>query len=628
MKSLLLATISLLAPTVAAVSDVTIRAKRPTRSRQNGATPGWLLTPRHDHEWNLQSQGIVGLKWQQSGVPKATSWSLPSIRGQDVRLTEVFWQGISLQDPATQSTIIEDIDIKAFDQVRIVQGLLPFNRPSWSLTGGIELVEMSRKAGLVSAEWGRPFGTSLHLYSRAASEHAQWSLFWRQHTTDGRYKYFSDEGTPTNPSDDQKRTRRDLSSKSHHAFQQAKVSAMGFEWNLLSLWNQSARDVPSLSLTRPSAAKTDALQRVVIVKAVKSFGSRFAGGGYLKSFWNEVAWRDPNGDVDPLHKKRRSTTNGDEHGLLLEMDTEAVASELRWVKSTTRIRSSPERRVERLSLGSQWKGIPGWTLEPKVHGATIDDGGDRLRESSWSLANSFVYQRISTYVQLGASARPPSLLEKYGDGATVLANPELRSEKLRHQEWGIQWTETTLFSVRLQLFRDLTLNKIILLPGYLPSTFLAKNHQQVDSRGLQVGVDGTLLSRFRLTAEYQYLDARLLDSRIQPMLAPHQAQTTLNFDVGKWHYFLNGRWYSRMFRDLENDQELGSYQIWDLGQEWNLRRKGVDWRIGFGIWNIMDKDRVSFGTDTDSLVGSTPISDIRGHPLPGRHFKIFLSSSF
>src|SRR5690606_13920930 len=102
---------------------------------------------------------------------------------------------------------------------------------------------------------------------------------------------------------------------------------------------------------------------------------------------------------------------------------------------------------------------------------------------SWSNAYYLVY------LQYGRLQRPPTLLEEFGNGGGVRANPDLEPEAVEHKELGASYrTLSGSFGAGLALFQDDTKDKITFLPS-VGQTMRAANVSKTRIQGAELSLE-------------------------------------------------------------------------------------------------------------------------------------------
>ena len=164
----------------------------------------------------------------ETGRINSTGFTVPRSRGHDARLTEIYIDGVALQDPYSGLPLVDDLDLRTFGELRFFQGVAPYNIPTTQPVGVLQYHDTwSHRPGImVGSELGRPYGWSLFGEAHGSADAGStktfssfdpsaspqtaalsWSIFGRVHQTDGEFSYYNDNGTPFNDVDDRWQTR-------------------------------------------------------------------------------------------------------------------------------------------------------------------------------------------------------------------------------------------------------------------------------------------------------------------------------------------------------------------------------------------------------------------------------------
>ena len=232
--------------------------------------------------------------------------------------------------------------------------------------------------------------------------------------------------------------------------------------------------------------------------------------------------------------------------------------------------------------------------------------------------------------------RPPTLLEKFGDGALIRDNTALNPESTLHQETGAQWSCSDFssafsfinqISLRFALFRDNTRDRITLLPS-LAQTMRAQNAVRTQIDGIEIASDISFLST-TLGMGYAHMepDDFSIPERIRliPGVPEDVGVVSLSHSISVVTLRWATRYQSQVWRDSDNSIAVPGYTIHDA----TVDAKGSTFSLGFGLYNVTDQRRLAInGVGTRSNEGYTAYSDYSGMPLPGRQWRVSLSASF
>ena len=135
-------------------------------------------------------------------------------------------------------------------------------------------------------------------------------------------------------------------------------------------------------------------------------------------------------------------------------------------------------------------------------------------------------------------------------------------------------------------------------------------------RGAEFSYSNSLSGRWRLAANYTYLDARYVGGRDIPGLSRHQAWAELRFSpTVDLDILLEGRFVDQAFANDANTAAAPGYASFDLGIESRMAFGGVEWRGFVRLNNLLDRE----------VIGSVIVNDANGRyfePAPGRNWII------
>jgi outer membrane receptor protein involved in Fe transport len=277
------------------------------------------------------------------------------------------------------------------------------------------------------------------------------------------------------------------------------------------------------------------------------------------------------------------------------------------------------------------------TVGPQSHEtrSLAPSGVDMVLPGS-SVGLAWQPHNFTIYAQAANLKRPPTLLEKYGDGGIIRDNPGLSPEKTLHREVGLHWrngaplaiaSPLKRYQLRGALFRDDTRDRIVLLPS-IAQTLRAQNALKTDVTGAEMAVDLTIWQT-TLTGGYARLwpwdKSYKSRSRLIPGVAEHVATASLS-QVTPWATIrLGSRYQSQVWRDSENSIAIPGYLIHDVTIDTTWQ--SLAW--GLAVYNVTDRKRLPiYAAGTEASRGDTSYSDFAGMPLPGRNWRLSVSATF
>jgi hypothetical protein len=607
-----------------------------------------------------------------TGRINASGFTLPRVRGQDSRFTEVYLDGLKVQDPYVGFPVIDDLDLRACGELQIYIGNPPPSLPTISPNGALAyrmFTPMGQKHQLGTIV-GRPYGHGVWALSQYKSpEKNEARLYLRQHRTDGQYPYHDDRATPYNPSDDKKAIRTNSDRYGVQA-----MPTFAWHWGRhkfsgLGLWNQANTGLPARSSDILSLAREDGRYRV------GKLGYTFEPKG------TKVLIPDVLGMEAGTYDLRLDTSDptqavlGQVQSTSRRLDGHTVAGEAKWLESQDRGESGLFLRVEgnesrihsskgsanefsvKRDQSSLYAGLdlllPLFLhLEGKASITQQKDAVTReqnpltaassgpetdLMLPGSSLGLAWRSDNLTFYSQMAQLKRPPTLLEKFGDGGLIRDNPGLSPETTLHKEIGLHWrglfdgsSQEFLNQPRLRaaLFRDDTRDRIILLPS-IAQTMRAQNAIKTEVTGAEAAIELTIYGKTTLTGGYARLfpldQSYSKRSRLIPGVAEHTATTSLNHSFSWATVRLSSRFQSQVWRDSENTIAIPEYLIHDLTIDSSWKAVA----LGLAVYNLTDRNRLDvYGEGPGASRGQTSYSDYAGMPLPGRNWRVSLAAVF
>ena len=680
-KTLILSLVTLATPaakaedqaeSVTKANTVEVWGTRTESTRSARAGQSVMIRPddetRFDTRVHLRNEPNLALP--DTGRINASGFNLPRVRGQDSRFTEVYLDGLRVQDPYVGFPFIDDLDLRACGELSIYVGNPPPSLPTISPNGAIAyrmFTPVGRKdqTGILL---GRPYGTAVWALSRYRSQNGSDArIYGREHWTNGQFPYHDDNATPYNRADDRTSERRHADRRAIQFLPTFNWQSGGHQVSVLGLWNDAKTSLPARNSSYASLAREYSRHRVG--RVAYNYRPDSKQVFVPESMGLEVGRYDDQMDVeDPTNvvlgsiqsNTRRLLSSSAATNLKWTVATDAGESSLylRGESTDTNIRATTSaltdftirRRQSLFYSGLDLAILP--TLRAEVKGMitrqTDNASGKKNQETLKNLSPSkqlmipgsslglaWQPQDLTVYTQLARVRRPPTLLEQFGDGALIRDNPGLSPETTIHRELGMQWrvTESPLligplkqFSTRSAVFRDDTWDRIILLPS-IAQTMRAQNAVRTEISGFELAGEVTVWST-TLMAGYARLYPMDLSysarHRQVPGVAAHVATTSVAQDLGWATLRLQSRYQSQVWRDSENSIAVPGYLIHDA----TLDAKWSQFAFGCGVFNLTDQRRLDiYANGTNANRGATSYSDYAGMPLPGRHWRISVSAS-
>ncbi len=638
------------------------------RERVAPERPGQSVTIRPEDPSRFDTTAQLtrdsALAVPETGRITAGGFALPRIRGQDLRLTEIWVEDFQLADPFTGLPLVDELDLRAFGELSLHQGVTPPELATVSPAGVVQyrLRPVSASRLTLGSAFGKPFGHSLYILGESLQRgvaperpHDQQVFsaraYARQHRTDGRYSYYDDAATPYASGDDRTLTRESNDRLSRAALPAVRYAAGADEVRAMALWQDAGGGLPAPSSRVPSRAEQKATANFASLRWRRAFATDSAELA-LTTGEDQRRATDLDGSVLGERGEHR-----------VKVETRRVAARGRWhrdrhdtyldvegARARVKTRGSGddlgalERRSERVYVGSAVQLPFSLLVEAKAEARrlvdrrtangtaplkSIDavDARERHRTRDafgGSLALGWLGGAFAPYAQAAALDRPPTLLEEYGDGSGVRASPGIAAEKARHLEIGLRAGGLTA-----AIFLDTTTDRIVLIPS-LGQTVRAQNVGVARVRGGTVAYEG----RFGRTEPFvggtllEPLDRTLPDRpRVLPGVAEKQAALGVAQGAGKATVRWTSRYRSRVFRDARNEIETPASWQHDLAVDASTAVAHVTLRYGLlvaNLTNVTSAKVAARGEHQDE--GVTGVADYAGAPLPGRQVKLWVEA--
>lgn len=627
-------------------------------------------TLQADSETLLHEESAI--QTEKKGDIHANGFTVPKIRGQDSKVTEIFLEGFRLQNPYTGLPISEEVDLNGLGQLSIYYGLTPYDIGSTNPVGSMHyhVHRATRTQTKIGLEAGYPYGQSAWFkhenpHILGSNHYAQ--FFFRDHRSRGTYPFYDDNQTPYNTEDDRTSLRKnnDVHSRQwipyyRHQLGPIKTTYMGWlfekEKGIPPLSNTS-----SIRLREKDKAQLHAIRwEIDLANPNLTLVPDFLDLGLLYKR-NSVELKDPNQQFLVSTSKNRLDIKSVEWDAKTRWDL-PWANLVSGALSTSTDLSNHESghgsiELSRTAFDGFWGGnlslFEFVSLEFKIQRRLQRDRVHNVlntgvfydftenEKKAWSGGRSvlvnFEARSIFSnfYAQYGQHERAPALIESFGNGSTIRPNATLFPEKLTHSEVG--WIFQPDFSTPhlhliqvFSLYRDRYKDKIVIVnqpSGVSKSKAFNLGHSHVDgmdsSTSLSIQKTNVLLSVALLRATD--------DGNDEKLIIPGIAQRQCSFRVTQAFPYFDFYWLTRyrgeLFQDIRNRIQIKPVWIHDVGIHGSAELNFFKHQWGLKIENLLDQRKMGMHSDQGEE-GFTGISDIRGSPLPGRTYKLTYSLAF
>jgi hypothetical protein len=606
-----------------------------------------LEASRFDAEAQLRLES--SLSFVETGRISPSGFAVPKIRAQDSKLVDVYIEDILLSDPYTGLPLVEDLDLRAFGSMELYQGVSPFGVPSTNPVGVLRYrfrnaVKSRATLGLVT---GSPYGHSLWAQGIYKDEDRMLRVYGRVHHSSGRYRYYSDQGTPYNSRDDRERSRMNNDQRSEQLLPVYRQTLGAFSIQALA-WSQEAdRGIPSGS---PLLASTAREGTRALLGDLSLTHDADDVGPVAHSQWTlhlgrkqDSRWtKDPEGLVLNSARYTQMTIESNRQGLTGNLDFDELKASFNIEEAQSEIHQrfdyvpseSLKRSHESVIVSAAYRPSPSLIFEGKVsshrqwdrakveRGIVLNeerDQEDRYRFARAESLNAAFGDNLGFYLQMARSQRLPSLYEEFGNGSTVRPSSGLQPETLFHRELGV-FAQGTRLRLGATAYQDRTEDKIVVVP-ILASASKALNV----ARTRVTGTDLEAILSFpstTLTARGSLISAKDRSLKRERSLPGTPEKVALAEWRQNWTKtlvtYLSGRYRSEVYRDLAESVKLPELVTYDMNIDYAWSR----YELGLAIRNLSDAKHTRL--ESGSSQGRTGASDVAGAPLPGRQWILSL----
>lgn len=673
------------------LGTITVGAERPRASSSAPAEPSPddapFVTVIDATDPGARATSVAELVEGQAGVRVRSRGGLGaftslSIRGADSGQVAVYLDGVPLNRALGSAVDLAQLPVEGLERVEIYRGVPPIELGADAIGGAIHLVSRRgarrRGANWRSAVGGGSFGArSASLgYSRTETG-VTVDLSAAYHGARGDFRYYDNQGTLLDPSDDFFSRRRNA------GFDQvaldATVQGTGrWRWNLGSHGFFKHQGVPGPG-TAGAESRTARLDtgRLVLEGGValpqnrKGIDARVDAHVLVERVGFDNLGEERVGTYSPSRTEGQTVAFGLEPRIDAPMGRHQLLSvygELRVERYQANDLLDPPRerpvslrtRVA-LAVVDEWRFLDDrLAFSPALRFDGVDSqlaegiGVRGSQATGASRTELFLSPRLGARWRavegrrglsgvwikgnVGRFVRLPSLIELFGDNAFILPRPALRPEVAVGGDLGLGLTlgapraqrglggmlETAFFGRRVA-------DTIVLLPS--GRALAARNLGSSTVLGAELRAEAHWGRTVMLTVDYTFLDTRNrtgepgTGGKLLPGRARHELSVRLHLARGPVAGFYETTFLDRVFRDPQNYNAIPARWLHAVGitlgplARWPLT-------LGVEVRNLFDLRVVDLPLGGSANAGRTtpyPLVDFFDYPLPGRAIYATLS---
>lgn len=233
-------------------------------------------------------------------------------------------------------------------------------------------------------------------------------------------------------------------------------------------------------------------------------------------------------------------------------------------------------------------------------------------------------RQIYFFSGIDYSQRIPSFSEKFGNGAFVLSNEELKNEYSTQYSIGLNGGIESIHSkviqrikLRTELFTKEIDNFILFIPNS-QNTIRAINTETSEITGIENSFKAGFLKYWLLYLNFTWMRAIDKSSlpayhgKYLPQIPRYYFSSFIEYQKNRWIFQIHYQFYGATFRDRYNSAYyyIASKNILDL----SITRKifpSKNHSLSFSIRNLLNEQK----------------KDFLGYPIPGRYYSISFSGS-
>lgn len=482
-------------------------------------------------------------------------FSTMSIRGSTPGQVRIFFDGVPLTRARSDVVNLSDLPLDQLDRIEVYRGVSPLSVSASALAGVVNLIsrDPTDPPSFSVIAGGGSFGTrkvSATGSAKAAEGGALGDLGAIVSTTylgsQGNFPFEDDNGTLSNPNDDEIVDRRNNAFNSGEAL--AKLVYALDDANELSLLNDfyaNSQGVPGIGAFQSTDAHLFEIRNLSYLRWDTAPQTPFPLGVQSTAYfvYGQQDFSDPLGEIglgrQDTHNQTYATGIGSEgnaqlgaHDLEARIDLGGEIFAPRNLLTPDLSEPDQSRLTVGIGVGDTWGVFDDLLLiQPQIRfehasdffGGLVGPGGIVEETSSGSDADLFtprlgltlrVREDLALKANGGRYARLPTFGELFGNQGSVIGNPNLKPETGINADIGFAYTPITDGSGpidRLRVESALFLSEVDDLIVFVQNsqrTAIPRNVASTRTWGLELGVTTLLWQQIGLALAYTYQDAR------------------------------------------------------------------------------------------------------------------------
>lgn len=578
------------------------------------------------------------------------AFSTVSLRGSTASQVEVFLDNVLLNRANAGLVDLGNVPLDNVERIDIYRGFAPLQLGAGSVGGAINLVTRP-VAGATTNSASLSYGSfdtrKITLYRSQGFDRLGYVVLFNYTETLGNFRFFDDNGTPFNLTDDEVVRRRNNGFQSFNGNVRGEAILGGWQFTLSNDIYTKEQGVPGQSNNQSDTARLGVLRDVATLRSEKKAFPWAATDVVfqLDYTYNREHFTDTRGNIGTGFQDLRNTTNAyggnglltwyldrwhHTLGFLLDEHYETFRSiDMFPERRGLPAREGPLQRRNSVTLGAQdeirlfrdtlsLRPLVRYQLVHNDFGVDPTSGNVKLntpRRNQEDFVNPSLgvkYSLTSAVAvkgNVGRFTRVPTLFELFGDRGTTIGNPDLRNE--RSTNWDVGFSvELPPRGVIERLFVEYAYfgsdaDDLILFVQNSQNSARAENVGGARIRGHELSWSLTAWEHLRLFGNYTYQDAvdigrSFSRGKALPERPRHELHHGVEFFMpfGKILYELD--FTAKNFLDNVEFFEVDSRLLHNLTL--TALPLGKRLKLTLELKNLTDNR----------------IADTRGFPLPGR----------